>query len=109
MSSVVEPGSHLEEQQRLFLSLTERLSHFFLQIARLAEQSAAEPPKKAAEIRRVIETVSAAATTLTEAYTMDVRLRSRLVSPVSEVVTTTRRRAYLAAACGAVRSQNRCR
>lgn len=89
MSSVVEPGSHLEEQQRLFLSLTERLSHFFLQIARLAEQSAAEPPKKAAEIRRVIETVSAAATTLTEAYTMDVRLRSRLVSPVSEVVTVS--------------------
>ncbi len=73
--------------EKLFLSLSEQLSHTFLLIARSVEQpgSAFDTAAQQETLRRVHD-IAEAATQLTEAYALSARLRQQMILPKVEPV-----------------------
>lgn len=82
-------GRLLADEHRLFLSLSERLSELFLQITRLSESIPLDDPARAQDILGTMRTLSESAMLLTQSYTVDARLRSRLIHPEVQAITAS--------------------
>jgi hypothetical protein len=82
-------GSQPDKQKQLFLSLAEQLSRPFLQISRLAELAAGEPPEDRAAYWSIVQTVASASLDLVESYALSLRLQDKLSSLEIEPVTVS--------------------
>lgn len=77
------------DEERLFLSLSEQLSHAFLLMTRLAERAPLLPVEARDSQWRLVRDVSESAMFLTEAYAESGKLRHHLATPEIEPVTVS--------------------
>lgn len=75
--------------EKLFLSLSEQLSHAFLLIARSLEQPLTADTAAQQDMVCRVHDIAAAATQLTEAYALSARLRQQVVMPKIEPVAVS--------------------
>ncbi|HSX05616.1 MAG TPA: hypothetical protein VLF69_04065 [Candidatus Saccharimonadales bacterium] len=82
-------GAQLGDQERLFLCLVEQLSRPFLQVARLGELAATEPPKKAAQHWELARTIASSSLQLVESYALSLRLHGSVTALNLEPITVS--------------------
>ena len=76
----------IEQQERLFLSLSEQLSQTFLRLTRIAELAPNTDEQTKSHQWELVHDVAEAAMFLTESYALNVRLLQHLASPEIEPV-----------------------
>lgn len=79
----------LSDQEKLFVSLAEGVSHTMLQLARLSEAAKFLPPRRRPEQWRTVHDISSASLQLLEGYTHLLRLHGGTAEPHLEPVAIT--------------------